>query len=110
SVDQLQYLASRAVDYEFEKAGPEIGPVPADGILRREPLGVVAAIVPWNIPLLVISWKVAPALAAGNTVVLKPDEHAPLLALEVAKEFETAGLPKGVLNVVVGDGEPVGSH
>jgi aldehyde dehydrogenase (NAD+) len=58
----------------------------------------------------VIVWKIAPALAAGNTVVLKPDEHAPLLALEVAKEFEAAGLPKGVLNVVVGDGEPVGAH
>jgi aldehyde dehydrogenase (NAD+) len=66
--------------------------------------------VPWNIPLLVIMWKIAPALAAGNTVVLKPDEHAPLLALEVAREFEAAGLPKGVLNVVAGDGEPVGSY
>jgi aldehyde dehydrogenase (NAD+) len=110
SVAQLQYLAQQATTYEFEKAGPEIGPVPAEGILRREPLGVVAAIVPWNIPLLVIVWKIAPALAAGNTVVLKPDEHAPLLALELAKEFEAAGLPPGVLNVVIGDGDPVGSH
>ena len=109
SIAQLQYLAELAKTYEFEKPGPAIGPLPAEGILRREPLGVVAAIVPWNIPLLVIIWKVAPALAAGNTVVLKPDEHAPLLALEVAKEFEAAGLPKGVLNVVVGDGQPVGS-
>src|SRR6202790_635674 len=110
SIGQLQYLAGLAKTYEFEKPGPAIGPLPAEGILRREPLGVVAAIVPWNIPLLVIVWKVAPALAAGNTVVLKPDEHAPLLALEVAREFEAAGLPKGVLNVVVGDGEPVGSY
>jgi aldehyde dehydrogenase (NAD+) len=110
SIGQLRYLAELAKSYEFEKPGPAIGPLPAEGILRREPLGVVAAIVPWNIPLLVIVWKVAPALAAGNTVVLKPDEHAPLLALEVAKEFEAAGLPKGVLNVVVGDGEPVGSY
>jgi aldehyde dehydrogenase (NAD+) len=110
SIGQLQYLAELAKSYEFEKPGPAIGPLPAEGILRREPLGVVAAIVPWNIPLLVIVWKIAPALAAGNTVVLKPDEHAPLLALEVAKEFEAAGLPKGVLNVVVGDGEPVGAH
>ncbi len=110
SIGQLQYLAELAKTYEFEKPGPAIGPLPAEGILRREPLGVVAAIVPWNIPLLVIVWKVAPALAAGNTVVLKPDEHAPLLALEVAREFEAAGLPKGVLNVVVGDGEPVGSY
>jgi aldehyde dehydrogenase (NAD+) len=111
SIAQLQYLAELAKTYEFEKPGPVIaGPLPAEGILRREPLGVVAAIVPWNIPLLVIVWKIAPALAAGNTVVLKPDEHAPLLALEVAKEFEAAGLPKGVLNVVVGDGDPVGAH
>jgi aldehyde dehydrogenase (NAD+) len=110
SIGQLQYLAELAKSYEFEKPGPAIGPLPAEGILRREPLGVVAAIVPWNIPLLVIVWKIAPALAAGNTVVLKPDEHAPLLALEVAREFEAAGVPKGVLNVVVGDGDPVGSY
>jgi aldehyde dehydrogenase (NAD+) len=110
SIGQLQYLADLAKTYEFERPGPAIGPLPAEGILRREPLGVVAAIVPWNIPLLVIVWKVAPALAAGNTVVLKPDEHAPLLALEVAREFEAAGLPKGVLNVVVGDGDPVGAY
>lgn len=110
SIAQLQYLASLAENYEFETGGPEIGPVPAVGIVRREPLGVVAAIVPWNIPLLTTVWKIAPALAAGNTVVLKPDEHAPLLALELAREFEAAGLPPGVLNVVTGDGEPVGAH
>ncbi|HEY6495363.1 MAG TPA: aldehyde dehydrogenase family protein [Trebonia sp.] len=110
SIGQLQYLADLAKTYEFERPGPAIGPLPAEGILRREPLGVVAAIVPWNIPLLVIVWKIAPALAAGNTVVLKPDEHAPLLALEVAREFEAAGLPKGVLNVVTGDGDPVGAY
>lgn len=110
SLAQMQYLADQAASYEFETPGPEIGPVPAEGFVRREPLGVVAAIVPWNIPLLVIVWKIAPALAAGNTVVLKPDEHAPLLALELAKEFEAAGLPPGVLNVVTGDGEPTGAH
>ena len=111
SIAQLQYLAGpgRGATSSRRPARPS-GPVPAEGILRREPLGVVAAIVPWNIPLLVIVWKVAPALAAGNTVVLKPDEHAPLLALELIKEFEAAGLPKGVLNVVIGDGEPVGAH
>ncbi|SEB33704.1 aldehyde dehydrogenase family protein [Rhodococcus koreensis] len=110
SIAQMQYLADQAATYEFETAGPEIGPVPAEGLVRREPLGVVAAIVPWNIPLLVIVWKIAPALAAGNTVVLKPDEHAPLVALELAKEFEAAGLPPGVLNVVTGDGEPTGAY
>jgi len=110
SVAQIQYLASLAENYEWETSGPEIGPVPAVGIVRREPLGVVAAIVPWNIPLLTTVWKIAPALAAGNTVVLKPDEHAPLLALELAKEFEAAGLPPGVLNVITGDGDPVGAY
>lgn len=110
SIGQLQYVAEQAKTYEFESTGPEIGPIPAVGLVRREPLGVVAAIVPWNIPLLVIIWKIAPALAAGNTVVLKPDEHAPLIALELAKVFEAAGLPPGVLNVVTGDGEPVGAH
>lgn len=110
SVAQLGYLAGLAENYEWETNGPEIGPIPAVGIVRREPVGVVAAIVPWNIPLLTIVWKIAPALVAGNTVVLKPDEHAPLLALELAKEFEAAGLPPGVLNVVTGDGEPAGAH
>ena len=110
SLAHMQYLAAQAATYEFEKAGPEIGPIPAEGILRREPLGVIAAIVPWNIPLLTIVWKIAPALAAGNTVVLKPAEEAPLLALELTKEFEKAGLPKGVLNTVVGDGETAGAH
>ncbi|GAA3316095.1 aldehyde dehydrogenase family protein [Arthrobacter ramosus] len=109
-IAQLQYVAQLAREYEFESDGPEIGPIPADGVLRREPLGVVAAIVPWNIPLLTTVWKIAPALAAGNTVVLKPDEHAPLLPLEMARALHEAGLPAGVLNVIVGDGEPVGAH
>ncbi|MCX2932384.1 aldehyde dehydrogenase family protein [Mycobacterium sp. CVI_P3] len=110
SVGQLQYLAAIAQQYEWETTGPAIEPIPAAGIVVREPMGVVAAIVPWNIPLLTTVWKVGPALAAGNSVVLKPDEHAPLLPLELAREFEAAGLPPGVLNVVTGDGEPVGAH
>jgi len=109
-IAELQYVAALATQYEFETQGPAIGPIPAEGILRREPLGVVAAIVPWNIPLLTAVWKIAPALVTGNTVVLKPDEHAPLVLLELAQEFEAAGLPRGVFNVVVGDGEPVGAH
>jgi aldehyde dehydrogenase (NAD+) len=110
SVGQLQYVAAIATNYEFETSGPAIEPVPAEGIVVREPIGVVAAIVPWNIPLLTTVWKIGPALAAGNSVVLKPDEHAPLLPLELAREFDAAGLPPGVLNVVTGDGEPVGAH
>ena len=75
---------------------------------RREPWGVVAAIVPWNVPILISAWKVAPALIAGNTVVLKPSASAPLAALAFARICQKH-LPKGVLNVVTGTGEEVGT-
>ena len=75
---------------------------------RREPLGVVAAIVPWNVPILIAAWKLAPALIAGNTVVLKPSANAPLATLAFARICERH-LPKGVLNVVTGTGDEVGS-
>src|SRR5690606_30279566 len=75
----------------------------------REPVGVVGAIVPWNFPLLMAAWKVAPALACGNTVVLKPAEQTPLSALELAAIAAAAGLPPGVLNVVNGYGERAGA-
>src|SRR5216117_4397428 len=70
-----------------------------------QPIGVVGQIVPWNFPLLMVAWKVAPALAAGNTVVLKPAEFTPLTALAFAELAHEAGLPAGVLNVSTGDGE-----
>jgi acyl-CoA reductase-like NAD-dependent aldehyde dehydrogenase len=76
----------------------------------REPLGVVGLIVPWNFPLPIASWKVAPALAAGNTIVLKPAELTPLTAIELEKIALEAGLPEGVLNVVVGPGRVVGER
>lgn len=76
----------------------------------REPLGVVGLIVPWNFPLAITCWKVAPALAAGNTIVLKPAELTPLTALELEKIALKAGLPEGVLNVVVGPGRVVGER
>ena len=74
----------------------------------REPLGVVGLITPWNFPLVIASWKVAPALAAGNTVVLKPAELTPLSALELGRIALDAGLPEGVLNVVAGPGRECG--
>jgi aldehyde dehydrogenase (NAD+) len=74
----------------------------------REPLGVVAAIVPWNSPLLLMSWKIAPALAAGNTVVVKPSEYTSASALEFARLVKAAGVPAGVFNVVTGFGPEVG--
>jgi len=76
----------------------------------REPLGVIGLIVPWNFPLPIASWKIAPALAAGNTVVLKPAELTPLTALELERIALEAGLPEGVLNVVVGPGRIVGER
>ncbi|MGT2477168.1 aldehyde dehydrogenase [Paraburkholderia terrae] len=82
---------------------------PADqhlvGLVTREPIGVVAAVVPWNFPLLMAAWKFAPALAAGNSVVLKPSEKSPLTAIRVARLALEAGIPPGVFNVLPGGGE-----
>jgi aldehyde dehydrogenase (NAD+) len=74
----------------------------------REPIGVVAAIVPWNFPLLLTAWKVAPALACGNTVIIKPASQTPLTALALAEIAQEAGVPAGVINVVTGPGSTVG--
>jgi betaine-aldehyde dehydrogenase len=80
------------------------------GMTFREPLGVVALITPWNFPLVIASWKLAPALAAGNTVVLKPAELTPLTALEFERIAVGAGLPEGVVNVVAGPGRTCGQR
>ena len=77
---------------------------------RREPLGVVGLITPWNFPIAIPAWKMAPALLAGNAVVLKPASQAPAMALELAKVLAEAGVPKGVLNVVTGEGRAVGGE
>ncbi len=77
---------------------------------RREPLGVVALVTPWNFPLAIPAWKLAPALVSGNAVVLKPASQAPALTLELAKLLTEAGLPNGVFNVVVGEGRAVGAE
>ncbi|HEY7284801.1 MAG TPA: aldehyde dehydrogenase family protein [Vicinamibacterales bacterium] len=74
----------------------------------REPVGVIAAIVPWNFPLLLTAWKVAPALACGNTVIIKPASQTPLTAIALAEAAAEAGLPPGVLNVITGPGSKVG--
>ncbi|MBH70972.1 MAG: betaine-aldehyde dehydrogenase, partial [Pelagibacteraceae bacterium] len=75
----------------------------------KEPVGVVGQIIPWNFPLLMAAWKLAPVLATGNTVVLKPAEQTPLSALRLAEIIQEVGLPDGVLNVVTGDGEGAGA-
>lgn len=76
-------------------------------MIRRDPVGVVASIAPWNYPLMMAAWKIAPAIAAGNTLVLKPSEHTPLTALKLAAALAQL-LPPGVVNIICGRGEPVG--
>ncbi len=78
-------------------------------MVRRDPVGVVASIAPWNYPLMMAAWKIAPALAAGNTLVFKPSEHTPLSILALAPTLAQV-LPPGVLNIVCGGGEGIGSH
>ena len=94
-----------------DKRYGEIAPTGPDSLatITREPFGVVGAVVPWNYPLILTAWKVAPALATGNSVVLKPAEQSPLTALVVAELAAEAGVPDGVLNVVPGFGEEAGA-
>ena len=94
----------------IDKIYDEIAPTPrtALALIEREPIGVVGAVVPWNFPLLMAAWKFAPALAAGNSMVLKPAEQSPLSGLRVAELAFEAGIPSGVFNVVPGFGETAG--
>ncbi|HET9464813.1 MAG TPA: aldehyde dehydrogenase family protein [Gemmatimonadales bacterium] len=93
------------------KINGEVLPVPADAVAfaMREPMGVAGQIIPWNYPLLMAAWKIAPALAAGCAVILKPAEQTPLSSLELARDFEAVGLPPGVVNIVTGDGPGAGA-
>ncbi len=94
----------------IDKIYDEIAPTPhnALGMITREPVGVVAAIVPWNFPVLMAAWKIAPALAAGNSVILKPSEKSPLSALRMVELASEAGMPDGVFNVLPGFGGDAG--
>ncbi len=105
--------AARALRWSGEaidKVYDEVAPTPHDqlGLVTREPVGVVAAIVPWNFPLMMACWKLGPALATGNSVVLKPSEKSPLTAIRIARLAIEAGIPAGVLNVLPGYGHTVG--
>jgi len=93
-----------------DKVYDEVAPTPHDkiGLITREPVGVVACVVPWNFPLLMAAWKIGPALAAGNSVVLKPSEKSPLTAIRVAELAMEAGIPEGVFNVLPGFGHTAG--
>lgn len=105
AADTFEYYAGAA-----DKIEGQTVPLPGDFLnyTVKEPLGVVGIIVPWNFPLLITSWKLAPALAAGNTVVLKPASLTPLSALELGAICLEAGIPEGVVNVVPGPGSSVG--
>lgn len=105
SIDHLRYYAGWADKLQGKT-------IPVDGdffaYTLHEPVGVVAQIIPWNFPLLMMAWKIAPALAAGNTIVLKPAEQTPLTALRAGELALEAGLPPGVLNVIPGFGDTAG--
>ncbi|WP_108127253.1 aldehyde dehydrogenase [Saccharospirillum mangrovi] len=103
----------RAIQWSAEaidKLYDEIAPTAHDelGLVTREPVGVVSAIVPWNFPLIMASWKIGPALAMGNSVILKPSEKSPLSAIRLAALATEAGIPNGVFNVLPGFGHTVG--
>jgi gamma-glutamyl-gamma-aminobutyraldehyde dehydrogenase len=100
----------------IDKMYDQISPANADavGLITREPLGVVGCVLPWNFPLMMLAWKIAPALAGGNSVIVKPAEQTSMTALRVAELATEAGIPPGVLNVLPGEGpdvgEPMGRH
>ena len=106
TADCFRFFAGAARNLEGKSAGEYMKGFTS--IIRRESLGVVGSIAPWNYPLMMAAWKLGPALAAGNTVVLKPSEWTPMTALRLA-ELAADIFPPGVLNVITGDGEPVGA-
>ncbi len=106
SARSFEYMADNFQRY-LEEPSIEVQ-AQAQCKLVREPMGVVVLIVPWNYPLLIASWKLASALAAGNTVILKPSSLTPLTALELGKIIRDAGLPKGTVNIINGSGEKLG--
>ncbi len=112
SVDFIRYMAGWATKIEgstMELSVPLVRDREFFGFTRREPVGVVGAIIPWNFPLLMAIWKLAPALAAGCTMILKPAEDTPLTALRLGELVQEAGYPAGVLNVVTGLGHTAGA-
>lgn len=107
AVDVFRFFAGAVRTQQGQLAGEY---VPGHtSMIRRDPIGVVASIAPWNYPLMMAAWKIAPALAAGNTVVFKPSEHTPLTILALVPALQEI-LPPGVLNIVYGGGEGVGSQ
>jgi phenylacetaldehyde dehydrogenase len=112
AVDLFRYMAGWATKIEGNTIPISVPYTPGAKYLAytlREPVGVVGQIIPWNFPLLMAAWKLGPALATGNTVVLKPAEQTPLTALRLGELFQEAGFPDGVVNIVPGYGETAGA-
>ena len=112
AADLFHYMAGWATKIEGNSINISVPYMPGANFhsyTLREPLGVVGQIIPWNFPLLMAAWKLGPALAAGNCVVLKPAEQTPLTALRLAGLIAEAGMPDGVVNVVPGFGETAGA-
>ncbi len=105
-IDVLEFYAGLANKVQGETLA---SPSDRFNFTLKEPLGVIGAIVPWNFPLMLTMWKLAPALAAGNTIVIKPAEQTPVSILEMVKIFQEAGIPDGVINVVPGYGSEAGN-
>jgi len=112
AIDMFRYMAGWTTKIEGNTIPISVPYTPGAKYLAytvREPIGVVGQIIPWNFPLLMAAWKLAPSLAAGCTVILKPAEQTPLTALRLGELFEEAGFPKGVVNIVTGVGETAGA-
>ncbi|WP_406725258.1 gamma-aminobutyraldehyde dehydrogenase [Streptomyces sp. GD-15H] len=108
SIDNIAFFAGAARRLQGQSAGEYSGD--HTSYVRREPIGVVGSVAPWNYPLQMAAWKILPAIAAGNTIVLKPAELTPLTSLLFARAATDAGIPDGVINVVTGTGKEAGEH
>ncbi|MFF7372273.1 gamma-aminobutyraldehyde dehydrogenase [Streptomyces tricolor] len=108
TIDNTAFFAGAARHLQGQSAGEYSGD--HTSYVRREPIGVVGSIAPWNYPLQMAAWKILPAIAAGNTVVLKPAEPTPLTSLLFAQAATDAGIPDGVINIVTGTGKEAGEH
>ncbi|WP_431992539.1 gamma-aminobutyraldehyde dehydrogenase [Streptomyces albogriseolus] len=108
TIDNIAFFAGAARHLAGQSAGEYSGD--HTSYVRREPIGVVGSIAPWNYPLQMAAWKILPAIAAGNTIVLKPAELTPLTSLLFAQAATDAGIPDGVINVVTGTGKEAGEH
>ena len=107
-VDNIRFLAGAARNMDGKAMGEYVDE--GTSAIRREPIGVVGVITPWNYPLMMVVWRAVPALLMGNTVVLKPASYTPLTTLEFGKLAQIAGIPKGVLNIITGPGPEIGEE